>query len=304
VLKFAWHKDFNAGGTVMFGTHFHGDSTTERFPRFILWSLLVLATVLFAGPISIPNAQATTVRLAWDRNPEPDIAGYRVYYGTTSGSYSYDVNVGSSTNCAISGLAAKTTYYMAVKAYNSLGDLSDYSAEIRYPFSQPGNSGEAVTSSSSGDLSAASANSSVAADGSSSSSGSGGGSAGGGCFIATAAYGSYMAPEVMALREFRDSRLLTNAPGRAFVRFYYRTSPPVARFIHDHETLRTMARWALTPLVYGVNYHPTVPLSILLAFLLAFLAYARAHMLRARKGVLNSLLANGRTTTHYFACFF
>lgn len=82
--------------------------------------------------------------------------------------------------------------------------------------------------------------------------GTGGG--GGGCFIATAAYGSYLDPHVEVLRKFRDTNLITNAPGRAFVKVYYQLSPPIADFIKEHEALKTATRFVLTPVVYGVKY--------------------------------------------------
>lgn len=75
-----------------------------------------------------------------------------------------------------------------------------------------------------------------------------------GCFIATAAYGSYLDPHVKVLRDFRDNVLLKTGAGTAFVKFYYRTSPPVADFISEHEALRTVTRWTLTPVVYAVKY--------------------------------------------------
>ena len=83
---------------------------------------------------------------------------------------------------------------------------------------------------------------------------SSGGGGGGGCFIATAAYGSYMAEDVMVLRHFRDNYLLTNSFGKAFVRVYYKYSPPLANYIAKHEGLRKATRIALTPVVYSVKY--------------------------------------------------
>jgi subtilisin family serine protease len=108
-----------------------------------------------------------------------------------------------------------------------------------------------------------------------SSGGGGGGGGGGGCFIATAAYGSYLHPSVRLLRNFRDHTLLTNAPGRAFVTLYYRLSPPVADFIAQHEIVRTLARWLLTPLVLMI-LHP-VFISIITLMACAATEYRRRH---------------------------
>jgi CSLREA domain-containing protein len=76
-------------------------------------------------------------------------------------------------------------------------------------------------------------------------------SGGGGskCFIATAAFGTPMQEDVRYLRAFRDEYLLTNNVGRKFVEAYYSMSPPVADYIREHETLRSVIRTGLKPLV-------------------------------------------------------
>ena len=95
---------------------------------------------------------------------------------------------------------------------------------------------------------------------------SGGG--GGGCFIATAAYGSYMEPHVMILRKFRDRFLLENSIGKAFVNFYYKYSPPIADYIAKHDSMRTAVRLSLFPVV-GLSW-VTLKLGLLPVIALMF----------------------------------
>lgn len=73
------------------------------------------------------------------------------------------------------------------------------------------------------------------------------------CFIATAAYGSKFQGSVVVLRQFRDQQLLTNRLGSAFVKFYYKNSPPIANFIAHNAVLKTIVRILLMPFV-GLAY--------------------------------------------------
>jgi HYDIN/CFA65/VesB-like, Ig-like domain len=98
---------------------------------------------------------------------------------------------------------------------------------------------------------------------------------GGGCFIATAAYGSYLDPKVEVLRDFRDQVLQHTEAGRSFVRLYYRYSPPVAHYIAERDGLRVLTRLALTPLVYALS-DPLAALAALMS------AWALLRLRRAR----------------------
>jgi hypothetical protein len=62
------------------------------------------------------------------------------------------------------------------------------------------------------------------------------------CFIATAAFGTPCASEIRLLCEFRDKRLAKTAPGRFFIKTYYRLSPPLARAVSRNRTARVVVR--------------------------------------------------------------
>jgi hypothetical protein len=205
-----------------------------RKKRFhpVFSSIFILLCLILLLPVFSQEIHAAQITLAWNANSEPTVAGYRVYYGTASRIYGAVIDVGNWTNCVIAGLQNGITYFFTATAYDAEGNESSFSTEISYT----------VPAGASSPTDPSSTTSSVE------------GGSGGGCFIATAAYGSTMAPEVMVLRKFRDDSLLTNIPGRVLVSLYYRLSPPAADFIRDRENLKTLTRWALTPVIHAVKY--------------------------------------------------
>ena len=91
--------------------------------------LVVLGLLLLAFSA---NAHAGQVTLAWDANTDPELGGYKLYYGQTSGNYSANVNVGNQTSYTLTALTAGQTYYFAVKAYDRLGqNESAFSSEVQ-----------------------------------------------------------------------------------------------------------------------------------------------------------------------------
>lgn len=70
-----------------------------------------------------------------------------------------------------------------------------------------------------------------------------------GCFIASAVYGSPAAPEVEALHNVLDHRLMRSAPRRAFIQLSYRVSPPAAATLAQNPRLATHVRHALDQLI-------------------------------------------------------
>ena len=76
---------------------------------------------------------------------------------------------------------------------------------------------------------------------------------GGGCLIATATFGSEMAPQVQLLREIRDNMVLQTESGSAFVttfnQFYYSFSPTIADYERENPTFREAVKLTLTPLL-------------------------------------------------------
>ena len=118
-----------------------------------------------------------------------------------------------------------------------------------------------------------------------------GGGGGGFCFIATAAYGSYLDSHVQTLRDFRDQYLVTNPVGEALVGFYYKLSPPVAEFIDDHPTLKPIVRVGLLPAValstVAVNTTSAQKAAILGSVVLVSVALAVWLSRRRGKGVIS-----------------
>ncbi len=80
---------------------------------------------------------------------------------------------------------------------------------------------------------------------------------GGGCLIATATYGSELAPQVQQLRELRDNTILNTKTGLAFMsgfnQFYYSFSPAIADFERENTFFRESIKLGITPLLASLS---------------------------------------------------
>jgi uncharacterized repeat protein (TIGR02543 family) len=94
--------------------------------------LMAFSTAIVLYFLGISNAHSAQVTLAWDPNTEPTLAGYKVHYGTASGSYQTHIDAGLTTTYTVTNLQDGGTYYFAVTAYDSSANQSGYSAEVFY----------------------------------------------------------------------------------------------------------------------------------------------------------------------------
>lgn len=178
--------------------------------------LVVTIPPLAPDDLSAVCVSKSQIVLNWTDNSENESGFVIERRNDPSQPFSRVSTVGlNTTSYQDSDLLPGTTYYYRLKAFNPAGD-SVYS-------------NEAVTTT----FQAAP----TSAGGSSN------------CFIATAAYGSYLHPFVKILRDFRDNVLMTSSAGKTFVAWYYRVSPPLARIIAQNGALNAFVKVMLLPCI-------------------------------------------------------
>ena len=236
-------------------------TNTEKLPRITVGSV-PRALGSFIAPFgSVPTVTSTT--------PADGATG--VSLGTTvQATFSDDMNgstINSSTFLVSGGVTGTVTYNSATKtatftpAINALLKNTAYTATLTTGIANlagtalPANFGWSFTTSTGQDE--------------------------GNCFIATAVYGSYDDGHVQILRRFRDEHLLPHAWGVTLVDIYYHYSPSIADFIRGHSFLRKPVLWALTPVVYFVQY--PLHLAWIIGLGLIIIIGARKPWLRLRK---------------------
>jgi len=109
--------------------HCAGDAVRRPFKVTGLMKFLGGLLILAAFGATV---QAGSVTLAWNRNPDTNVAGYKIYDGVASHFYTNTINAGTATNASVSGLVEGMTYYFAATAYNALGVESSFSSEFSY----------------------------------------------------------------------------------------------------------------------------------------------------------------------------
>jgi len=125
-----------------------GTTTTETDVIAVTVNTAGLTTNTYTAPIAITASGASNTpqqlmvslaitapasgiaKLTWDPNTESDLAGYKVYAGTSSAAYGPPIDVGKVTTFEVINLTAGKTYYFSIKAYNTSSLESGFSNEV------------------------------------------------------------------------------------------------------------------------------------------------------------------------------
>ncbi len=110
------------------------DPACSTFRKILIAS--VFGVVVFLIPNGVQSATSNSKTLEWAANQESDLAGYRVYHGTTSGNYGSPANAGKTNTYQYPNLESDKTHYFSITAYDSSGNESAPSPEVS-SFVQP-----------------------------------------------------------------------------------------------------------------------------------------------------------------------
>ena len=108
----------------------------SMYKKFLIAPLFLAAVLILVG-IFTNQVFAGSATLNWNANTEPDLAGYRIYYGTSPrtgtcppGGYANNLSVGLTTSHIFNSLTDGQTWYFSVAAYDTSNNTSCFSAEV------------------------------------------------------------------------------------------------------------------------------------------------------------------------------
>ena len=107
------------------------------FQNKVVWKSLVALYFILCSGINQNITIAGELMLTWDPptsnedgSPLTDLAGYKLYYGTSSGVYGTNLDIGNGITYKMSNLEDGIIYYFAVTAYDTGGNESNFSNEV------------------------------------------------------------------------------------------------------------------------------------------------------------------------------
>jgi len=105
-------------------------SRTGRLLSLVCLVWLILFPEVLRGQATASGLQQVT--LGWNASLDLTVVGYILYYGSASGVYTNQIDVGTNTVFSVGGLVAGSTYYFSATSYTAAGTESSYVPEVSY----------------------------------------------------------------------------------------------------------------------------------------------------------------------------